>query len=76
MLPIFRPKFRPPILLGMVSTAPSLHYTELALTSSFTHTPLVPDDTVILIDNDGSAADLAISHDPRISRTYLPFSPP
>jgi GT2 family glycosyltransferase len=74
MPPTLLPQARSPILLGMVSTAPSLHYTELALSSLLTHTSLIPDDTVILIDNDGSAADLAISRDPRITR-IVPHQP-
>jgi GT2 family glycosyltransferase len=42
-----------PNLFGMVTTAASRHYTPLALRSFFTHTPLGPQDHLLLIDNDG-----------------------
>ncbi|MDR3515208.1 MAG: glycosyltransferase [Azospirillaceae bacterium] len=44
------------ILFMMVTTARSTAYTRMALASFLAHTPLGPDDRVILIDNDGAAA--------------------
>ena len=44
---------RKPCLFGMITTRASARYTTPALASLLTHTELIADDRVILLDNDG-----------------------
>lgn len=62
------PQAHPPHLIGMISMAHSVSYTQLALRSLLEYTALGENDRVLIIDNDSSAGEILELQHPKISR--------